>query len=325
MLVLVSVLMTSYNHEKYISEAIDSVLNQTFKDFELIIIDDCSKDNSSQIIKNYQRKDERIQAFFHKKNMGIAKTSNHCLAEAKGKFIAFTASDDVWVDSKLEKQLAILKNNDSLIVWSEGEIINKKGIPSGKTFTQMHSASSKKKSGNIFEELLDYNFIFGSSLMFKKEYVKDIHFDEQLKYLNDYKFAVNLAKKHPFFFIKEPLAKYRIHGKNTILLQSETENWVKDTILIEKYFLREYGNQISKRKKVDLLFKIAREYSSLSRDSRANFFPLEADSLIPFFWINLLFLMCFLAKWKSYLGELLVNSFATIDSSLIELRSKLKI
>jgi teichuronic acid biosynthesis glycosyltransferase TuaG len=322
-MVLVSVLMNSYNHEKYISEAIDSVLNQTFKDFELVIIDDCSKDNSSKIIKNYQRKDERIRAFFHKKNMGIAKTSNHCLAEAKGKFIAFIDSDDVWVASKLEKQLAILKNNASVIVWSEGEIINKKGIPSGKTFTQRHFASSKKKSGNIFEELLDHNFIFGSSLMFKKEYVKDIHYDEQLKYLNDYKFAVNLAKKHPFFFIKEPLAKYRIHGKNTILL--DKENWFKDTVLVKKYFLREYGNQISKRKKADLLFRIAREYSSLSRDSRANFFPLEADSLIPFFWINLLFLICFLTKGKSYFGELLVNSFATVDSSLIELRSKLKI
>ena len=142
--------MPSYNHEKYISESIESVLNQSFKDFELIILDDCSKDNSQDIITTYQKKDARIRALFHKKNMGIAKTANDLLAEAKGKYVAFTSSDDVWEKSKLEKQLVILDRDDSLIVWSEGEIIDSESKPKGYTFASMHGAVEKKKERRYF-------------------------------------------------------------------------------------------------------------------------------------------------------------------------------
>jgi glycosyltransferase involved in cell wall biosynthesis len=323
-LFLVSILMASYNHEKYISEAIESVLSQGFKDFELIIVDDGSEDSSKRIIETYKKKDRRVQAFFHERNRGIAKTLNHCLAEAKGKYVAFIDSDDVWVESKLEKQLAILNNNDSIVVWSEGEIINEKGIPTGRTFTQMNFASNKKKSGRIFEELLDRNFIFGSSLMLKKEHLENIRFDEQLKYLNDYKFVVDLAEKHPFFYLKEPLAKYRIHGKNTIL-EWETANWAIDRILVKKYFLREYGKQIRQRKKADLLFEIGREYSSLNDSSNAKFYFFEAVKIYPFSWITLLHLIYFLTEGKGYAGKFLVYSFTTGTFFFIRSLSKLKL
>ena len=254
-LVLVSVLMPSYNHEKYLSEAIESILNQSFEDFELIILDDFSKDNSRAIIETYQRQDKRIKAFFHKKNMGIASTINDLHSKASGKYIALIASDDVWDQLKLERQLAVLEKNDSLVVWSEGEIIDENSIPTGKTFIQMHLASNKKKSGRIFEELLYGNFIFGSSLIYSRDNVKGIQFDEKLKYLNDYKFFVNLAKKHQFFFIKEPLAKYRLHGKNC--MSSNKKAWIQDAVIINKYFLREYGKEIPKRIQASLYVKIA--------------------------------------------------------------------
>src|ERR1017187_3510016 len=137
--------MTSYNHEKYISESIESVLNQSFTDFELLIVDDCSKDSSPLIIENYRRNEVRIRAFFHRKNQGIAKTLNELLNAAQGKYVAFTSSDDVWLPSKLEKQLAILEKADSsLVVWSEAEIINDVSVPTGETFTQWCSTSRKK-------------------------------------------------------------------------------------------------------------------------------------------------------------------------------------
>jgi len=131
-LVFVSVIMPSYNHEKYVSEAINSVLNQSAKDFELIIIDDCSSDSSPKIISNYESKDARIRVFIHNKNMGIAKTLNEGIDKANGKFIAFIGSDDIWVNSKLEKQLAILENNEDLVVWSDGQIIDGNGFDTGE-------------------------------------------------------------------------------------------------------------------------------------------------------------------------------------------------
>jgi glycosyltransferase involved in cell wall biosynthesis len=273
-LVLVSVLIPSYNHEKYLSETIESVLDQSFKDFELIILDDFSRDNSRAIIENYQRKDKRIKAYFHKKNMGMASTINDLLSKASGKYVAYLDSDDLWDKLKLERQLAVLEKNDSLVVYSEGEIIDGNGVPTGQTFTQTAWGSNKKKSGRIFEELLFENFIFQSSIIHKRNIEKNIQFDEKLKYINDYKFWVDLAKKHQFFFIKTPLAKYRVHGKNTLF--ADKKDWHKDYITLFQYFLQEYNQEISKRTKAKLYFDIALNYYFLNEKESAKFFFIKA-------------------------------------------------
>ncbi len=143
--------MPSYNHGKYLSETIESILNQTFQDLELIIIDDFSKDNSKAIIETYQEKDGRIKAFFHEKNIGITPTTNELIAKSSGKYIARIDSDDVWMKSKLAKQLAILQKNESLIVWSEGEVIDEKSKPTGKTFSQRLAALTRRKAATSLQ------------------------------------------------------------------------------------------------------------------------------------------------------------------------------
>ena len=175
-------------------------------------------------------------AIFHERNMGIAKTINDGLEKARGKFIAFIASDDLWVKDKLEKQLKVLEKDENLIVWSEGEIIGKHGVPAGKLFTQKCEASRKKKNGDLFDELLKGNYIFGSSLIIKRENVEGIRFNENLKYLNDYQYVLEIARRYKYYFIEEPLAKYRIHGGNTITLGKGREDRLKDHIKISKYF-----------------------------------------------------------------------------------------
>lgn len=253
---LVSVIIPVYNHEKYISEAIESVLNQTFKDIELIIIDDASNDSSKEIIQLFEKKSVKIKSFFHKKNMGIAKTVNECIEIARGKYISHFSSDDVWFKEKLEKQLEILRKDEDLIIWSEGLIINTHGNPTGELFTQKHDAIKRKKSGNIFEELLKGNYICGQSLIYKKENFKDVRLDDKLKYLNDYKFMVDLAKKHEFYFIPEPLVMYRIHGENSVILNKE--NCFKEDIVIRKYFLKKYKSEIQNKTKASISFAITK-------------------------------------------------------------------
>lgn len=246
--------MPSYNHEEFISKAIESVLNQTFEDIELIIIDDGSKDKSKEKIKYYKKKDNRILAIFHNENKGIARTMNEGIEKASGKYLSLFSSDDVWVKDKLKKQLKILQENKNYVVWSEGLIIDDQGNPTGELFSQKHGACKRKKSGNIFEELLKGNYICGQSIIFKKENIKNIKFDEKLKYLNDYKFMVDLARRYEFYFIPEPLAMYRIHGENTI--NSERENCFKEDIIIRKYFLQEYANEIQTKTKASISFTI---------------------------------------------------------------------
>lgn len=272
-MVLVSVIMGAYNHEQYIAEAIESVLCQTMPDLELIIVDDASTDKTPQIIKTYQQKDPRVKAFFHQKNMGIAATANQCLNNTSGQYITFIGSDDLWVNTKLERQLKILQEHPDLLVWSEGEIINGNGKPTGKTFTEMHLATKKRKTGNIFPELIDDNYIFGQSLIFRKEHLKN-QFAVDLKYLCDYRFMVDLAFEHDFFFIPEPLAKYRIHGDNSIA--KDQAGWLKDRIALRQYFLQKYNSSLSRILKGNLYLKIGNAYASLGNQALAKHYYLKA-------------------------------------------------
>jgi len=284
------VVMPSYNHEKYVGEAIGSVLNQTMRDFELIIVDDGSIDNSKNIIERCCKKDARIKPIFHNENRGISRTYNDGAKCAKGKFIAFIDSDDLWLDTKLEKQLAVLEKNEDLVVWSEGEIIDGNGVPNGQTFTQIAHSEKKKKNGDIFEELFHSdNFVLDSSIIFKKENLPKKGFDENLKYLNDYRFIVDLSKEKKFCFLEEPLTKYRIHGKNTLFRDGRA--WQQDRVVMYRGFLSDYGTLISKKSKANLLFRMGCAYEELGENklARHSFFgsvrvnPLGKKAMQYFF------------------------------------------
>jgi len=277
---LVSVVMPSYSHESFISEAIEGVLNQSCQDIELIIIDDASKDNSREIIKSYREKDSRIRAIFHNENKGIAKTFNDGIEEASGKFIAITGSDDVWLKDKLEKQLEILGENEDLVVHSDSLIIDAQSNLVEKLPAKKRNASKKKKSGKIFRELLWGNFICGSSMIFKRDNIKDIRFDEQLKYVNDYKFVLDLAIKYEYYFIPEPLVKYRIHGKNCTL--HDGAGWLKDSALMGKYLLDKYENELPKKVKAKFLFNIGCDECSRGDSGNGRKYILKAIMTYPF-------------------------------------------
>jgi glycosyltransferase involved in cell wall biosynthesis len=313
-MVLVSVLMASYNHERYLSEAIESVLNQTFPDLELIIVDDCSTDNSKQVIEKFLATDKRVRAFFHNKNMGIARTTNECLNAATGKYVSFISSDDVWAPSKLEKQLSVLSKDEDKVVWSEGIIINSEGFPTGQTFTQMNACGNKPKNGRIFREIINENYIFAQSLLFKREFCRNLSFNCNLKYLSDYQFMVDLSYNHDFVFIPEPLAKYRIHGKNTIF--RDQANWLKDRVLLRSYFLERYGNSLSKHLKGNLYLKIGEAYLGLGQKGLAKQYFFEALRVDSFSKESLLYFTHAATKADSLAHKFLLQFYLKLFSGV---------
>ena len=313
-MVLVSVLMPSYNHEKFLSEAIESVLSQTFKDLELIIVDDCSIDDSPKIIADYPRKDTRVRVFFHQENMGVSKTLNDCLSKVKGNYVCFIGSDDIWFPYKLERQLALIKKHEDKILWSEGEIIDGNGAPTGTTFTKMHQATNKKKSGNLFNDILLDNYIFGQSLLVKKDFIGDNSFDTSLRFLNDYRFIADLASKHDFLFTPEPLAKYRIHGRNSI--SRDRPRWLKERILLNRYFLQRYGNEISRKLKGILYMKIGSTYADLGRTDIAKRFYLNAISIDHFSRETILYIILALTDVEGLVGGSLFMFYFKVNSIL---------
>ncbi len=123
----VSIITPSYNSFNFIGETINSVIAQTYENWEMIIVDDCSKDNSVELIREYVKKDSRIKLIQNEVNKGAAETRNEALKVAKGRFIAFLDSDDLWLPSKLEIQLEFMQENNYPISFTEYELIDEEG------------------------------------------------------------------------------------------------------------------------------------------------------------------------------------------------------
>ena len=216
----ISVILTSYNHEKFISQSIESVLEQTFKDFELIIIDDNSTDNSWDIITSY--KDNRIIPIRHEKNVRSGVTYNAIKNIAIGKYIAIHHSDDIWMPDKLEKQVKFLEENLSYnAVFTRVEIIDE----TGQTFLNKNHFYY-----NVFEqpnrsrfEWLNYFFYYGNALchpsvLVRKECYEDYKmFDYGYSQLPDFIKWVKICLNSEIYILNERLIKFRIlnNEKNT--------------------------------------------------------------------------------------------------------------
>jgi len=124
---VVSIITPSHNASRFISECINSVLLQTYQDWEMIIVDDLSNDNSVEIIKSFLRKDSRIKLIELDKNAGPAKARNRAIKESKGDFIAFLDADDLWKKEKLEKQLNFMKKYNLAFTYSSYDVIDEEG------------------------------------------------------------------------------------------------------------------------------------------------------------------------------------------------------
>lgn len=203
---LVSIIMPAFNVEKYISESIESVINQTYKNWELIIIDDGSSDKTYEIIKEFELRDNRIKPIFRKNNSGrpsIAK--NEAYEKIKGEFIAFLDSDDLWLENKLEIQVNMMINNNCKLCYTGGFIIDSNG-------NEIDNFLPKYKNGYIFKHLLFHYEINNQSVLITKDVFKK--FNENLIIGEDYNLFMNIAFNYNICNIKEKLIKYRIHKKS---------------------------------------------------------------------------------------------------------------
>ena len=198
---LVSIIMPSWNTGEFITESIQSVLNQTYTNWELIIIDDCSSDDTDQIVESIN--DERIKYLKNEKNCGAALTRNRGLREARGEWIAFLDSDDLWMPEKLEHQIDFMKKNGYSLSFTEYEKIDEDSKP-----LNIYVSGPKKVNKN---KMYNYDYIGQLTMMYSaKEFgliqIKDIRKN------NDYAIRLQLYKKPETcaYLLEENLAKYRV-------------------------------------------------------------------------------------------------------------------
>ena len=141
---LVSIIMPCYNAERYIAQSIESVLAQTYPNWELLITDDCSTDKSVEIISKYSKTDDRINVLVPDEHQGIAKTRNMSISRARGRFVAFLDSDDVWYSEKLEKQVNFMLENNLAFTYSSYEVIDCQGNSKNRIVKDAGVMSYKK-------------------------------------------------------------------------------------------------------------------------------------------------------------------------------------
>lgn len=141
---LVSIIMPCYNAECYIAQSIESVLAQTYQNWELLITDDGSTDKSVEIISKYSKNDDRINVMVSDEHQGIARTRNMSISRAKGRFVAFLDSDDIWYPEKLEKQVEYMLEHELAFTYSSYEIIDYQGNPKNRIVKDAGVMSYKK-------------------------------------------------------------------------------------------------------------------------------------------------------------------------------------
>lgn len=166
---LISIIVPVYNAEKFLESTIKTVLDQTYQEWELIFIDDCSKDNSVDVIKKYQKKDNRIALIQNKENSGAAITRNNGIKKAKGKYLCFLDADDLWEKEKLEKQINFMREKDCAFSFTGYEFANENGEPNGKKVYVPNKIS--------YKQALKNTTIWTSTVMFdiKKMSKEDIY------------------------------------------------------------------------------------------------------------------------------------------------------
>ena len=218
----VTVIALCYNHARFVGECLESIRNQTFQDFQLIVTDDCSRDDSPEQIEAWL-KAHRPDAIFirHEKNAGLCKTLNEAIARATGDYISMIATDDVWEPYKIEVQLAAMQSQLErvAVLYSDATQIDEAGTRLAKDFIEHHRPQFVPPSGNVFAALARGNFIPAMATLIRRKAILDAGgYDEQLLF-EDYDMWLRLAQRHEFVFHPAKVARYRIVSTSIVRAQ----------------------------------------------------------------------------------------------------------
>lgn len=230
---MISVIIPVYNREKTIERAIRSVLNQTYRDLELIVVDDGSSDKTMEIVESI--KDERLIPYRLKKNSGACVARNKGIELARGEYIAFQDSDDEWLPEKAENQLKVMKANNAMISFCQFKRHDEKG----------ESVFPNIAAGFISrEKLLRESIVSTQTIIGKRECFSQIKFDPQMPRMQDYDICIRLSEKYNFYFVDKPLVNMYVQR------DSISTNWNKLLIALEMIFAK-YGQVIKQNKHMD--------------------------------------------------------------------------
>lgn len=217
---LISIIMAAYNAEKTIEQAINSVLRQTYTDFELLVVNDCSKDRTVELVKSIAAKDSRVRLISNVKNSGVSYTRKHGLEEAKGSWIAILDSDDAWAPEKLEKQIELQNRTNADLLFTGSAFMDSEGRPID---WYLHAPAEV-----TYRQLLKQNVLSNSSALVRKAlYAKYYAVGDGMH--EDFAIWLSILKEEgrKAYGVDEPLLIYRIakSSKSGNKVKAAKMNW----------------------------------------------------------------------------------------------------
>ena len=216
---LISIIMAAYNTEKTIEQAINSVLSQTYTNFELLVVNDCSTDRTAELVKSIAAKDSRVRLISNVKNSGVSYTRKHGLEEAKGSWIAILDSDDAWAPEKLEKQIDLQKKTNADLLFTGSAFMDSNGRPID---WYLHAPAEV-----TYRQLLKQNVLSNSSALVRKE-LYEVHYAIGDGMHEDFAIWLSILKEgKKAYGVDEPLLIYRIakSSKSGNKVKAATMNW----------------------------------------------------------------------------------------------------
>jgi len=201
---LISIIMPAYNSEKHIKDSIKSAINQTYKNWELLVINDNSKDKTAKIIQDFSDKDNRIKIINNQINLGVSKSRNKGIKLAKADWVAFLDSDDLWQKNKLAKQISFAQKNKVEFIFTGSSYINK----NNKEFKGIFEVPREVS----YSSLKKHNVISCSSVLVKRKYFKDIKMPDDNMHEDFATWLKILRLGIKAYGINEPLLIYRLYS-----------------------------------------------------------------------------------------------------------------
>lgn len=220
---LVSIALCTYNGERFLSQQLDSILGQTYHDFEIIIVDDCSTDDTTNIINQYAEKDRRIKFFRNQSNLGFNKNFEKAIGLTTGEYISICDQDDIWLAGKIEALINGIADN--WLIYSKSIFIDEKN--------EVIPGQMLNESGIVplnYKGILLANFVTGHTVLFKREFINYfLPFPEKGFY--DWWMGFVALYHNKAFFLNEVLTQYRIHGSSVIQKRANSGQKERDEVM----------------------------------------------------------------------------------------------
>lgn len=235
-----SVLIPTYNYGCYLGQAIDSVLTQTFSDLEIVVIDDCSKDNTDEVMQTYAANDRRIRFECNPANLGMVANWNYCLGIARGDYIKFLFADDFLVSPKaLEILVGILDDNPNVsLVGSSRQIIDKDS--QFKDIWSFYDQDIIKSGPEVINTCLfeNHNYIGEPAAVMFRKCQAERGFDSRYRQLVDLEMWFHLLEQGEYAYIDEPLCAFRVHNEQQTSKNAAVGADIDDTALLHRHYLQ---------------------------------------------------------------------------------------